>query len=64
MALVKYAGLVLVLLLLVVGPWWPSQAQRVATCLDRGGLAVSRTYETIGIRYTFVSCVDMDGNPV
>lgn len=62
--LVRYAGVVALLLTLVIGPWWPSYGQRVTSCLDRRGYAVASTYQLIGIRYTIVSCVDQDGNTI
>ena len=63
MALVRYIGVVSLLLALVIGPGRPSYAQRITSCLDRGGYAVTTTYQRL-IRYTIVSCVDQDGNPV
>jgi hypothetical protein len=63
-ALVRYAGVMALLLALVVGPWWPSYGQRVTTCLDRGGFAVATTYQQLGVRHTVMSCVDQDGNTI
>lgn len=63
-ALVRYVGVVALLLALVVGPGWPSYDQRVTSCLDRGGYAVTATYQRVGIRYTLVSCVDPAGNTI